>query len=46
MTEEKESALGFEPVPKFLPSARPKSRNNLVHRDRRTTRLMIPGYFP
>jgi hypothetical protein len=30
MTEEKDCALGLEPVTEFLPSARPKSGNNLV----------------
>jgi hypothetical protein len=43
MTEEKDRVLGLEPVTEFLPSARSKSGNNLVLRDRRTTRLMIPG---
>jgi hypothetical protein len=45
MTEEKDGVLGLEPVTEFLPSARFKSGNNLVLRDRRTTRLMIPGYL-
>ena len=45
MTEEKDRVLGLEPVTEFLPSARFKSGNNLVQRDRRTTRLMIPGYL-
>ena len=43
VSEEKDSALGYEPVAKFLSSARFKSGNNLVHRHRRLTRLMIPG---
>jgi hypothetical protein len=30
MSDEKDSVLGFEPVAKFLPSARFKSGNNLV----------------
>jgi transposase len=45
MTEEKVGVLGFEPVTKFLPSARFKSGNNMVHRHRILTRLMIPGTF-
>jgi transposase len=45
MSEEEVSALGFEPVPEFLPSARFKSGNNMVHRHRILTRLMIPGAF-
>ena len=43
MLEEKDSVLGLEPVTKFLPSARFKSGNNVVHRHRMLTRLMIPG---
>jgi len=45
MSEDKVSALGFEPVGQFLPSARFKSGNNMVHRHRISTRLMIPGTF-
>ena len=43
MSEEEVPALGFEPVGQFLPSARFKSGNNMVHRHRISTRLMIPG---
>lgn len=43
--EEKVRALGYEPVTEFLPSARSKSWNNLVHRHRISTRLMMPGTF-
>ncbi len=43
MPEEKDRPLGLEPVLKFLPSARFKSVNNLVHGHRIKTRLMIPG---
>ena len=43
MSEEKDVILGFEPVVQFLPSARFKSGNNLVHRHRMLTRLTIPG---
>jgi len=42
---EEEFALGFEPVPKFLPPAKFKSDNKLVHRHRIVTRLMILGIF-
>jgi hypothetical protein len=45
MTEEEDPALGLEPVAKFLPSARFKSGNNLVQRDRRMTRLMMAWLF-
>ena len=37
--------MGFEPVPKFLPPAKFKSGNKLVHRHRIATRLMILGIF-
>jgi hypothetical protein len=40
---EEVSALGFEPVPEFLPPAKFKSGNKLVHRHRIATRLMILG---
>lgn len=42
---EEVSALGFETVPEFLPPAKFKSGNKLVHRHRITTRLMILGIF-
>ncbi|CAB1060202.1 hypothetical protein D1BOALGB6SA_4967, partial [Olavius sp. associated proteobacterium Delta 1] len=42
---EEVSALGFEPVPEFLPPAKFKSDNKLVHRHRILTRLMILGIF-
>ncbi len=45
VSEEKVCVLGFEPVAEFLPSARFKSGNNMVHRHRISTRLMIPGTF-
>ncbi len=37
--------MGFEPVPEFLPPAKFKSGNKLVHRHRVATRLMILGIF-
>ena len=40
---EEVSALGFETVPEFLPPAKFKSDNKLVHRHRILTRLMILG---
>jgi hypothetical protein len=40
---EEVSALGSEPVPEFLPPAKFKSGNKLVHRHRIATRLMILG---
>ena len=42
---EEVAALGFEPVPEFLPPAKFKSDNKLVHRHRIATRLMILGIF-
>ncbi len=42
---EEVGALGFEPVPEFLPPAKFKSDNKLVHRHRIATRLMILGIF-
>ncbi|MGA1867575.1 MAG: hypothetical protein ACMUJM_03410 [bacterium] len=43
MSEEKVAPLGYEPVLQFLPSVRYKSGNDMVHRHRILTRLMIPG---
>jgi hypothetical protein len=45
LSGEEESALGFETVPQFLPPAKFKSGNKLVHRYRIATRLMILGIF-
>ena len=45
MSGEEESTLGFEPVAEFLPPAKFKSGNKLVHRHRIATRLMILGIF-
>jgi len=45
LSGEEESALGFEPVPEFLPPAKFKSGNKLVRRHRIATRLMILGIF-
>jgi len=45
--EEKDFMVGYEPVTKFLPSARSKLGINLVHDTAFFTSLMIPGthYF-
>jgi len=45
LSDEEEPVLGPEPVSKFLPSVRLKSRNNVALKTPYLTRMMFPDIF-